>query len=66
MPSPEIRNEYIDFFKSGFFRNLASKTSASYLIEGRDIYLNPLDSRHLEFIAGHDKVSIWKIIGASN
>jgi hypothetical protein len=66
MPSHEIRNEYIDFFKKGLFRNLASRTSASYLIEAKDMYLNPTDSRHLELIGRHDKLSIWKILGSPN
>jgi hypothetical protein len=66
MPSPKIRNEYIDFFKLGLFRSLASKTSANYLIEARDMYLNPTDTRHLELIGNQDKLSIWKILSSPN
>jgi hypothetical protein len=66
MPSPEIRDEYIDFFKFGYFRKLAAKTSSSYLIEAKDIYLCPIEARHLEFIRSHDKLIIWKILDSPN
>jgi hypothetical protein len=66
MPSPKIRNEYIDFFKLGSFRNLASKTSAGYMIEAKDMYLNPIETQHLELIGSHDKLSIWKILDSQN
>ncbi len=62
MPSPIIRNEYINFFKMGIFRNLASNTSASYLIEAKDIYLNPSNSRYLELVGKNNELSIWKIV----
>jgi hypothetical protein len=66
MPSPEIRDEYINFFKLGSFRNLASKASAGYLIEAKDMYLNPIETQHLELIGSHDRLSIWKILDSQN
>jgi hypothetical protein len=64
-PSPQIRDEYIEFFKSGKFKSLASKTSARYLIEANEMYLDPSESKYLEFVDKQDKLTIWKIIDHS-
>jgi hypothetical protein len=61
-PNHAIRDEYIDFFKSGLFKNLASKTSASYLVEAKEIYLDPRESRFLQFVGNNKKMKIWKIL----
>jgi hypothetical protein len=61
-PSPQIRDEYIEFFKSGKFKGLASSTSARYLIEANEMYLDPRESKYLEFVDKQDKLTIWKIL----
>ena len=66
MPSHAIRDEYIDFFKLGQFKNLASKTSASYLIEAKEDYLDPRESRFLQFVGNNNKMKIWKILDSPN
>jgi hypothetical protein len=66
MPSHSIRDEYILFFKSGQFKNLASKTSASYLIEANEIYLDPRESQFLQFLGNYNKMKIWKILDTPN
>jgi hypothetical protein len=65
-PSHEIRDEYIAFFKLGQFKNLASKTSASYLIEAKEDYLDPRESRFLQFVGNYNKMKIWKILESPN
>jgi hypothetical protein len=62
MPSSQIIAEYINFFKLGRFKDLSDKTGATYLIEGKDIYIDPRESKHLELIGGHKKLKIWKIL----
>ena len=66
MPSHIIRDEYIAFFKLGQFKNLASKTSASYLIEANEIYLDPRESQFLQFVGNNNKMTIWKILDSPN
>jgi hypothetical protein len=66
MPSYTIRDEYIAFFKFGQFKNLASKTSASYLIEAKDNYIDPREGRFLQFVGNYNKMTIWKILDSPN
>ena len=66
LPSHAIRDEYIDFFKSGQFKNLASKTSASYLIEAKEVYLDPREGQFLQFVGNNNKMTIWKILDSPN
>jgi len=66
MPSHAISDEYIAFFKLGQFKNLASKTSASYLIEAKEDYLDPREGRFLEFVGNNNKITIWKILDSPN
>jgi hypothetical protein len=66
MPIQAIRDEYIAFFKLGQFKNLASKTSASYLIEAKEDYLDPQESRFLQFVGKYNKMTIWKILDSPN
>jgi hypothetical protein len=63
--SHAIRAEYIDFSKLGQFKNLASKTSASYLIEAKEIYLDPRESRFLQFASNNTQMQIWKILDST-
>ena len=65
-PSHGIRDEYIDFFKLGLFKNLASKTSASYLIEAKEDYIDPRESRFLQFLGNNNKMTIWEILDSPN
>jgi hypothetical protein len=66
MPTQTIRDEYIAFFKLGQFKSLASKTAASYLIEAKEDYLDPRESRFLQFVDSNNEMLIWKILDSTN
>lgn len=61
LPAKSIRKEYVSFFKDGSFRELARRTSAEFLIEGKDMYLDPGDCLQLEPIAMGKSFRIWRI-----
>jgi hypothetical protein len=66
MPIRTIRDEYIAFFKLGQFKSLASKTAASYLIEAKEDYLDPRESRFLQIVDSNNEMLIWKILDSTN
>ena len=62
LPAASIRNEYVAFFKEGTFGALARRTSAAFLIEGKDMYLDPGESRQLEQVAKNGGMRVWRIL----
>ncbi len=62
LPAGSIRNEYVAFFKEGAFKELSRRTSAAFLIEGKDMYLDPGEGRFLEPLARKGEVRLWRIL----
>ncbi len=65
LPAKAIREAYVAFFKEGAMRELAQRTGAAFLIEGKDIYLDPGEGRGLAPVAGNGRMRVWRILPAA-
>ncbi len=61
LPAKSIRKEYVSFFKDGSFKDLVRRTSAAFLIEGKDMYLDPNDCAYLQPISMSAGMRMWEI-----
>jgi hypothetical protein len=59
--SPEIREEYEAYFNEGLVVPLMEKTGVQYLIENRDVEIDPQEGNRLERVADNDQVRVWKL-----
>jgi hypothetical protein len=58
----DISKEYIDFLNEGMLSQISQKTGAKYLIESKDIYINPRDGKFLKPLKTNGPLKLWKIL----
>ncbi|MEJ2102637.1 MAG: hypothetical protein P8X68_22100 [Desulfobacterales bacterium] len=61
-----ISKEYINFLNEGMLRQISQKTGAKYLLESKDIYLNPEDGRLLKLLKANGNLKLWRILNPSD
>ena len=59
--SPEIREEYEAYFNEGLVVPLMEKTGVQYLIENRDVEIDPQEGNRLKRVADSEQVRVWKL-----
>jgi hypothetical protein len=60
--SAGVLKEYIDFHNEGIVTPLSQKTGAKYLLECKDMYIDPQERRFLELVNEKDDLKIWEIL----
>jgi hypothetical protein len=61
-----ISKEYISFLNEGMLSQISQKTGAKYLIESKDIYINPREGKFLKLLKTDDTLKLWRILIPSN
>jgi hypothetical protein len=64
-PKESIREEYLDFLNEGEILPLARKTNARFLLEPKNMYINPKDGEFLRLVKRKHNLRIWEITGSS-
>jgi hypothetical protein len=64
-PKESIRKEYLDFLNEGEILPLARKTNARFLLERKNMYINPKDGEFLRLVKRKHNLRIWEITGSS-
>ena len=57
-----ISKEYINFLNEGVLGQISQKTGAEYLLESKDIYINPRDGRFLKLLKENGALKLWRIL----
>jgi hypothetical protein len=61
-PKDSIRKEYVDFLNEGEFLSLARKTNARFLLERKNMYINPKNGGSLRLVRKSNDLRIWKVL----
>ena len=61
-----ISKEYISFLNEGMLSQISQKTGAKYLIENKDIYINPQEGKFLKQLKTDGTLKLWRILIPSN
>jgi hypothetical protein len=58
----DISKEYINFLNEGTLSQISKKTGATYFLEQKDTYVNPMDGKFLKLLKTNGTLKLWKIL----